>query len=147
MEYHRYCTVGSFFKNPINPVWVLASDTHLTGTKLSSIIVTFRPVLHQLPMLIKWSSKTELTSKTYNEIKHGNTSLQHSVLCLNKHVIHSQPYIQATCIMLVRRIFNVKMYGLFRYKNFKRDAQIFVDETNIRLDGRRHRFIREPRNQ
>nr|CAH7741071.1 unnamed protein product [Callosobruchus chinensis] len=30
MEYHRYCTVGSFFKNPIHPVWVIASDTHLT---------------------------------------------------------------------------------------------------------------------
>ncbi|KAG5878374.1 hypothetical protein JTB14_020612 [Gonioctena quinquepunctata] len=30
MEYHRYCTVGSFFKNPIHPVWVVASDTHLT---------------------------------------------------------------------------------------------------------------------
>ncbi|CAH1115314.1 unnamed protein product [Psylliodes chrysocephalus] len=30
MEYHRYCTVGSFYKNPIHPVWVLASDTHLT---------------------------------------------------------------------------------------------------------------------
>ncbi|XP_057664124.1 ubiquitin carboxyl-terminal hydrolase MINDY-3 homolog [Diorhabda carinulata] len=30
MEYHRYCTVGSFYKNPIHPVWVVASDTHLT---------------------------------------------------------------------------------------------------------------------
>ncbi|XP_066144099.1 ubiquitin carboxyl-terminal hydrolase MINDY-3 homolog [Euwallacea fornicatus] len=30
MEYHRYCTVGSFYKNPINPVWVVGSDTHLT---------------------------------------------------------------------------------------------------------------------
>ncbi|CAG9815159.1 unnamed protein product [Phaedon cochleariae] len=30
MEYHRYCTVGSFYKNPIHPVWVMASDTHLT---------------------------------------------------------------------------------------------------------------------
>ncbi|XP_060534262.1 ubiquitin carboxyl-terminal hydrolase MINDY-3 homolog [Cylas formicarius] len=30
MEYHRFCTVGSFYKNPIHPVWVLASDTHLT---------------------------------------------------------------------------------------------------------------------
>lgn len=30
MEQMRYCTVGSFFKNPKNPVWVMASDTHLT---------------------------------------------------------------------------------------------------------------------
>lgn len=30
MEQLRYCTVGSFYKNPKNPVWVLASDTHLT---------------------------------------------------------------------------------------------------------------------
>ncbi|KAJ8984143.1 hypothetical protein NQ317_017793 [Molorchus minor] len=30
MEYHRFCTVGSFYKNPIHPVWVVASDTHLT---------------------------------------------------------------------------------------------------------------------
>ncbi|KAJ8956229.1 hypothetical protein NQ318_014960 [Aromia moschata] len=30
MEYHRFCTVGSYYKNPIHPVWVVASDTHLT---------------------------------------------------------------------------------------------------------------------
>ncbi|XP_008194678.1 ubiquitin carboxyl-terminal hydrolase MINDY-3 homolog isoform X2 [Tribolium castaneum] len=30
MEHLRYCTVGSFYKNPIHPVWVLGSDTHLT---------------------------------------------------------------------------------------------------------------------
>lgn len=30
MEHLRFCTVGSFYKNPMNPVWVLASDTHLT---------------------------------------------------------------------------------------------------------------------
>ncbi|XP_017107446.2 ubiquitin carboxyl-terminal hydrolase MINDY-3 homolog isoform X2 [Drosophila bipectinata] len=30
MEQMRYCTVGSFFKNPRFPVWVMGSDTHLT---------------------------------------------------------------------------------------------------------------------
>lgn len=30
MEQMRYCTVGSFYKNPKNPVWVMGSDTHLT---------------------------------------------------------------------------------------------------------------------
>uniref|UniRef100_A0A6M2DD93 Ubiquitin carboxyl-terminal hydrolase MINDY n=1 Tax=Xenopsylla cheopis TaxID=163159 RepID=A0A6M2DD93_XENCH len=30
MEQMRYCTVGSFFKNPKNPVWVMGSETHLT---------------------------------------------------------------------------------------------------------------------
>ncbi|KAM8719315.1 hypothetical protein ACLKA7_011947 [Drosophila subpalustris] len=30
MEQMRYCTVGSFFKNPRYPVWVMGSDTHLT---------------------------------------------------------------------------------------------------------------------
>lgn len=30
MEQLRYCTVGSFFKNPKFPVWILASETHLT---------------------------------------------------------------------------------------------------------------------
>ncbi|KAL1123353.1 hypothetical protein AAG570_002438 [Ranatra chinensis] len=30
LEHMRYCEVGSFLKNPINPVWVLASETHLT---------------------------------------------------------------------------------------------------------------------
>lgn len=30
MEQMRYCTVGSFYKNPKNPVWVMASETHLT---------------------------------------------------------------------------------------------------------------------
>ncbi|XP_032526574.1 ubiquitin carboxyl-terminal hydrolase MINDY-3 homolog [Danaus plexippus] len=30
MEHMQYCTVGSFYKNPKHPVWVLASETHLT---------------------------------------------------------------------------------------------------------------------
>lgn len=30
MEQMRYCTVGSFYKNPKNPVWVIASETHLS---------------------------------------------------------------------------------------------------------------------
>lgn len=30
MEQLRYCTVGSFFKNPKNPVWVMGSETHLS---------------------------------------------------------------------------------------------------------------------
>lgn len=30
MEQMRYCTVGSFYKNPKNPVWVMGSETHLS---------------------------------------------------------------------------------------------------------------------
>lgn len=30
MEQLRYCTVGSFFKNPKSPVWVMGSETHLS---------------------------------------------------------------------------------------------------------------------
>lgn len=30
MEQMRYCTVGSFYKNPRWPVWVMGSETHLT---------------------------------------------------------------------------------------------------------------------
>lgn len=30
MEHMQYCTVGSFFKNPKHPVWVMGSETHLT---------------------------------------------------------------------------------------------------------------------
>lgn len=30
MEHMQYCTVGSFYKNPKHPVWVLGSETHLT---------------------------------------------------------------------------------------------------------------------
>ncbi|XP_066996523.2 ubiquitin carboxyl-terminal hydrolase MINDY-3 homolog [Anabrus simplex] len=30
LEHLRYCEVGSFLKNPKNPVWVLGSETHLT---------------------------------------------------------------------------------------------------------------------
>lgn len=36
MEQMRYCTVGSFFKNPRYPVWVMGSDTHLTGASFNS---------------------------------------------------------------------------------------------------------------
>lgn len=38
MEQLRYCTVGSFYKNPKNPVWVMASETHLTG-KFSDFVL------------------------------------------------------------------------------------------------------------
>lgn len=31
MEHLRYCTVGSFYKNPVHPIWILGSETHLTG--------------------------------------------------------------------------------------------------------------------
>lgn len=30
LEHLRYCEVGSYLKNPITPVWVLGSETHLT---------------------------------------------------------------------------------------------------------------------
>jgi ubiquitin carboxyl-terminal hydrolase MINDY-3/4 len=30
MEQMQYCTVGSFYKNPRNPVWVMGTDCHLT---------------------------------------------------------------------------------------------------------------------
>lgn len=30
MEQLRYCTVGSFYKNPKYPIWLMASETHLT---------------------------------------------------------------------------------------------------------------------
>ncbi|XP_025833511.1 ubiquitin carboxyl-terminal hydrolase MINDY-3 homolog isoform X2 [Agrilus planipennis] len=30
LEHLRYCTVGSFYKNPVHPVWILGSDTHLS---------------------------------------------------------------------------------------------------------------------
>lgn len=41
MEQMRYCTVGSFFKNPRYPVWVMGSDTHLTGIYLLSQILEY----------------------------------------------------------------------------------------------------------
>lgn len=31
LEHLRYCQVGTYLKNPCNPIWVLGSDTHLTG--------------------------------------------------------------------------------------------------------------------
>ena len=31
LERLHYCTVGWHLKNPRHPVWVLASETHLTG--------------------------------------------------------------------------------------------------------------------
>lgn len=30
LEHLQLCEVGSFFKNPEHPIWVLGSDTHLT---------------------------------------------------------------------------------------------------------------------
>lgn len=33
LEHLRFCQVGTYLKNPCNPIWVLGSDTHLTGIK------------------------------------------------------------------------------------------------------------------
>lgn len=41
MEQMRYCTVGSFYKNPRNPVWVMGSETHLTGGQMKIALETF----------------------------------------------------------------------------------------------------------
>jgi hypothetical protein len=30
LEALRYCEVGSFFKNPLHPIWLVGSETHLT---------------------------------------------------------------------------------------------------------------------
>ena len=34
LEHLRYVQVGWFLKNPTNPVWVTASETHLTGLSI-----------------------------------------------------------------------------------------------------------------
>jgi ubiquitin carboxyl-terminal hydrolase MINDY-3/4 len=34
LEYMRFLEVGSFYKSPKNPVWVLGSETHLTGRSI-----------------------------------------------------------------------------------------------------------------
>lgn len=44
MEQLRYCTVGSFYKNPKNPVWVMGSETHLTGMFLVHVLNFVRKV-------------------------------------------------------------------------------------------------------
>ncbi|CAG0905115.1 unnamed protein product [Darwinula stevensoni] len=42
LEHHRYCEVGQFLKNPIYPIWLLGSETHLT------VIFSFeRNLVHQ----------------------------------------------------------------------------------------------------
>lgn len=39
MEQLRYCTVGSFYKNPKNAVWVMGSETHLSGIYITSLCI------------------------------------------------------------------------------------------------------------
>ena len=34
LERLRYCEVGTYLKNPKYPVWVLGSETHLTGMEI-----------------------------------------------------------------------------------------------------------------
>lgn len=41
METMRYCTVGYFFKNPRHPIWVMGSETHLTGLYFHSLFFLF----------------------------------------------------------------------------------------------------------
>lgn len=45
LEHLRYCEVGSFFKNPKHPVWVVGSETHLTGKEISIPINILYPCL------------------------------------------------------------------------------------------------------
>nr|CAD7257573.1 unnamed protein product [Timema shepardi] len=39
LEHLRYCEVGSFLKNPKHPIWVLASETHLTAARSFQIVL------------------------------------------------------------------------------------------------------------
>jgi hypothetical protein len=47
LEHLRYCEVGNFYKSPKCPVWILGSETHLTGKDiklpylLKKIIIVF----------------------------------------------------------------------------------------------------------
>lgn len=46
MEHLRYLTVGSFYKNPVHPIWVLGSETHLTGSSRIDSLVSFNITLY-----------------------------------------------------------------------------------------------------
>ncbi|KAH8400405.1 hypothetical protein KR215_011363, partial [Drosophila sulfurigaster] len=62
MEQMRYCTVGSFFKNPRYPVWVMASDTHLTGNHFA-LILTLCSTFHSCCfVVVLFSNEKRLVS-------------------------------------------------------------------------------------
>lgn len=61
MEHLRYCTVGCFYKNPVHPVWVLGSDTHLTGENYYKKNRTNSIVISNL-ILVLFSDERRLVS-------------------------------------------------------------------------------------
>lgn len=50
MEYLRYCEVGWHLKNPKYPIWILASETHLT-VFFSKVSLNFTNFYHLSPYL------------------------------------------------------------------------------------------------
>lgn len=55
LEHLRYCQVGYNLKNPRNPVWVLASETHLTV------------LFSEYKQLVSEETQTEKARRTFNE--------------------------------------------------------------------------------
>ena len=53
LERLHYCTVGWNLKNPLHPVWVLASETHLTGETGARGIETQLSVIAVLPVSVQ----------------------------------------------------------------------------------------------
>lgn len=68
LEHHQLCEVGSFFKNPEHPIWVLASDTHLSGKLRIKLAVKFKYLLQYCFHLKKAS-----LAKNRNGMKPGGS--------------------------------------------------------------------------
>ena len=66
MEQLRYCTVGSFYKNPKQPIWIMGSETHLTVlfSNEKSLVSPETPAEHARRVFSQYD--TENSSKLRN---------------------------------------------------------------------------------
>lgn len=65
LEYMRFLEVGSFYKSPKNAVWVLGSETHLTGREITQ--KTFSQLNNPFPLVLFSIEKKLVSPETASE--------------------------------------------------------------------------------
>lgn len=70
MEQLRYCTVGSFYKNPKHPIWVMGSETHLTVlfSNEKSLVSPETPAEHARRVFSQYDTENSSKSSFFSSL-------------------------------------------------------------------------------
>lgn len=119
METLEYCTVGSFYKNPKNPVWIMGSDIHLTVLFSSE------------KRLVSPESKSEMAHRIFRKYdtegsKFIQTGLLQDILCELE--LESDP----AYVSIMQRKLDAESLGIILLNDFM--EEFFPDDRKTVLD-------------